>query len=238
VNRSRHFSPAPSAFSLVELLVVVALIGLLSILVAPAFVGQSDARSLSRATYDINGALELARTTAIAKNTYVWVGFFEEDATSGNRQAGVGRVLVSIVMSKDGTRTYANNNTNPPPFTGTRLSQIQKLIKVDRVHLDILDADDVPGRDSIPADKYQVASPAFNSAATFNYPITGASQYTFAKVIQFNPLGDATRVADLTTRLIEIGLRPARGNTALSQITNLATIQLQGIGGQSTIHRP
>src|SRR5438128_1122631 len=71
----------PSAFTLVEMLVVIAIIALLMVLVAPAFTSLKGAGDVTNAAYTIKGVLEQARTTAMASNTYSWVGFYEEDAS-------------------------------------------------------------------------------------------------------------------------------------------------------------
>ncbi len=68
------------AFTLVELIVVVALISTLMVLVSPAFTGIKSAGDVTSAAYTIKDALEQARTYAMAYKTYVWIGFYEEPA--------------------------------------------------------------------------------------------------------------------------------------------------------------
>lgn len=83
---------------------------------------------------------------------------------------------------------------------------------------------------------------------TFNYPLlsktptstppsTGTTVYTFYKIIQFNPLGDATKIVDTPTRLIEIGLRPTHGTSIDTISKDLAAVQVSGIGGAVRIYR-
>src|SRR5437899_9231267 len=94
-----------NGFTLLELLIVVGIIGLLLVLIAPAFTTIKGGTDVTSAAYTIKGALDTARTYAKANNTYTWVGFFEENATNpGN--AGIGRVVISIVASQDGTKIY------------------------------------------------------------------------------------------------------------------------------------
>jgi len=93
-----------SAFTLIELLVVMGIIAILMVLIAPAFTTIKSAGDVTGAAYTIKGALDTARTYAKANNTYVWVGFFEENVSSTTPgTAGVGRIVMSIVSSKDGT---------------------------------------------------------------------------------------------------------------------------------------
>src|SRR6267378_8045326 len=67
-----------AAFTLVELLVVVGIIGLLLVLMAPAFTTIKGGTDVTSAAYTIKGVLDTARTYAKANNTYTWVGLIEE----------------------------------------------------------------------------------------------------------------------------------------------------------------
>src|SRR5438093_3613561 len=113
-----------AAFTLLELLIVVGIIGLLMVLIAPAFTTIKGGTDATSAAYTIKGVLDTARTYAKANNTYTWVGFYEEDVSQPSPvQAGdprctgcVGRLVMSIVASKDGTDLGANPNSSA---TGT-----------------------------------------------------------------------------------------------------------------------
>src|SRR5712675_2881484 len=88
-----------SAFTLLELLIVVSIIALLLVLLAPAFTTIKGGTDVTSAAYTIKGVLDTARTYAKANNTYVWVGFYEEDASQAStNQAtpGNGRIVMSI----------------------------------------------------------------------------------------------------------------------------------------------
>src|SRR6266699_1112129 len=109
-QRANACSPAASravalregAFTLLELLIVVGIIGLLLVLIAPAFTYIKGGTDVTSAAYTIQGVLDTARTYAKANNTYTWVGFYEEDATattptnSPPAYPGKGRVLLAI----------------------------------------------------------------------------------------------------------------------------------------------
>src|SRR5438093_9407175 len=98
-------------FTLLELLIVIGIIGLLLVLIAPAFTTIKGGTDVTSAAYTIKGALDTARTYAKANNTYTWVGFFEEDASLSSTTpatAGPGRVVISIVASKDGSNVYSS----------------------------------------------------------------------------------------------------------------------------------
>jgi len=103
-----------AGFTLLELLIVVGIIGLLLVLIAPAFTYIKGGTDVTSAAYTIKGVLDTARTYAKANNTYTWVGFIEENtanpASPNSSPPPIGRVIMSIVASKDGTTVYDPNS--------------------------------------------------------------------------------------------------------------------------------
>ena len=215
-------------FSLVELLVVIAIMMVLMGLAIPAIRGTRG--DVTKAAYTISGVLEQARTYAIANNTYVWVGFFEEDVSAASAaqsaQPGTGRVVISVVASKDGTRysdALVDSSTPPafgtePPTTSPARNQvallpISKLIRLDNMHMGSLNDGTATNRPPVKTE-YQVGDPGFamhvtsgssgspvTNPTTFNYPLAAAGstpQYTFVKIIEFNSQGEASKIAENT----------------------------------------
>jgi prepilin-type N-terminal cleavage/methylation domain-containing protein len=236
----------PDAFSLVELLVVLAIMAILLSLILVSISGIKGSRDLANAAYSIQGSLEQARTYAMSENTYTWVGFFEENPASPGT-AGTGQVVISIVASASGTNLVTASNA--PQLPSASLLQISKLMKIPNVHLDVVPTAAVT-RPAIatasPADTYQLGSADFPNPSTnswkFLYPVTASSsssaQYTFTQVIQFSPQGDATRIGDTPTTLMEVGLQPTHGGTITASGENFAVLQVTGIGGQVISYRP
>src|SRR6266536_1013872 len=112
-----HRSPQrerASAFTLLELLIVIGIISLLMVLIVPAFTNIKSGTDVTSAAYTIKGALDTARTYAKANNTFVWVGFKEvdvsQDASVTPQTTGTGRVAIAIVASKNGQRGYDVTN--------------------------------------------------------------------------------------------------------------------------------
>ncbi len=252
------------AFTLLELLIVLSIIGILLVLLAPAFTSIRGGTDVTSAAYTIKGVLDTARTYAKANNTYAWVGFFEEDVSSATPgTAGTGRLVMSIVASKDGTKVYDANSTSIDP---TRLIQVGKLVKIENIHLGLLplgtgtgDTFDLrPSPTPAPANDSRFGelngsptAPTTNSQYPFQYPVGNPvppAQYTFQKTLQFNPRGESNINSGLgvgggggvtydVKRIVEVGLQATHGTQVDTISPNLVAVQITGFGGSVKIYR-
>jgi prepilin-type N-terminal cleavage/methylation domain-containing protein len=245
-------------FTLIEMILVMAIISILLLLVAPAFTNIKGARDATSAAYTIKGVLDTARTYAMANNTYAWVGFYEENvsnpASPNSDTPAVGRVIMSIVASKDGTMIYTGNLSSSvtlDPAGSGALLQVGKLTKIDNLHLYTFpNATATPPPDTF-ATRPVVSSTAAqighnappNPSLTFHYPAGSSSpQYTFVKVVQFNPRGESVvdnRNYNYTT-VSEIGIERTHGTTLdpnPANPQNPVAIQLTGVGGSTKIYQ-
>ena len=224
-------------FTLLELLIIIGVIGVLLSLIAPAFTTIKSGTDVTSAAYAIKGALDAARTYAKANNTYTWIGFYEEDVsqpTTNPPTAGVGRVVISIVASKNGTNVYGLGNGAIDP---TKLTQIGKLTKIENIHLPLFAIcqsnctgetfDTRPAVQNDPTAGYNYsrfgelnAAPPntapYTTPYNFQYPVGNpapAAQYTFSKLLQFSPRGESRVNGDSydIRRVVEIGLIQTHG---------------------------
>ena len=235
-----------NGFTLLELLIVVGIIGLLLVLIAPAFTYIKGGTDVTSDAYTIKGVLDTARTYAKANNTYTWVGFYEEDVSQSPGTAGVGRIVMEIVASKDGTNVATSN-----PIPATSLIQVGKLTKVDNVHVTAFPdgSGASPGWtfDTRPpvtfnGTQYSLANFLQNSntlnQTSFTYPV--GSPYIFSTAVQFSPRGEA-QINNNNNSLqtaAEIGVEPTHGAVVPSPApANLVAIQFTGVGGNVTIYR-
>jgi prepilin-type N-terminal cleavage/methylation domain-containing protein len=241
-------------FTLLELLVVVGIIAVLLVLIAPAFTNIKSGGDVTSVAYTIKGVLDTARTYAKANNTYTWVGFFEEDISSATPGTpGSGRLVMSIIASKDGTMLYTGNLTNnvvldqPAPCP---LIQVGKLVKIDNVHLKGFAAptatpppDNFDRRPPFTSATAQIGDAGYppNPALSFRYPVGSSSpQYTFTKVIQFSPRGESviTNSSYTFARISEIGVEPTHGTVVpASTPANVVAIQFNAFAGDVRIYR-
>jgi type II secretory pathway pseudopilin PulG len=242
---------------LIELLVVIGLMLALMVFVAPAFQTIKSGTDASSAAYTIKGALDTARSYAMANNTYTWVGFFEENgsiSSTNPASAGNGRIVISIVASKDGTEPFTSVSSPAADMdsTGTKLSQVGKLVKIDSMHLRTFGngtgtGNTFPTRPAIPGSfpdnaKIGDTSPP-DSLRYFHYPANvpeASLQYKFVKMIQFNPRGECRPQNDNyeMRAVIEVAFQPIRG-TAVSSVDDSkdCAVQLTGLGGSTKIYQ-
>lgn len=255
-------SERPSGFTLIELLVVVGIMVALMVMITPAVTGMKGSGDINKAAYDMAGAVQCARSYARANNTYVWLGFFEENMTSMAApvpaKSGTGRIVLSIVASKDGTAIYDPAQLPVSRTTMTAgLSQINKLVKINGVHLKTAGTSSAfPIGDgtgmTFPTRPYlntkalwQVGDTLLqskSSQAPFQYPVGSpapTANYTFTTAIQFNPRGEA-RVNDASQplqQIIEIGLQPTHGAVVDATNKNVVAVQITGITGDVKIYK-
>src|SRR5205085_10203734 len=205
-------------------MVVIAIMVLVVAFIAPAVTSLKSAGDVTSAAYTVKGVLDQARTYAKANNTYTWVGFFEEDvsqpSTTPQATAGIGRIVISLVASKDGTMIY--NPSSPAKITTTQLIQVGKLTKIENVHLagDALftAAPSTPTGSTFdyrPAVTFRIASPPNTSppysTTPFQYPVwtpEPAWQYTFVKAVAFRRAG----WVPIDNSTISYALQPAAGS--------------------------
>ncbi len=118
-NRDTSGQCVANAFSLLEMVLVMAVIGLLSILVVPAYSSITSATALTKGANDLTQILEGSRTYAMARHTYVWIGFSNLTAT------GNWRLQTIAIASLDGTTTNTPSN----------ITTVFKTSRIDNLYL-------------------------------------------------------------------------------------------------------
>lgn len=256
-----------AGFTLIEMIVVIAIMVTLMVLVMPSFTNIRGGTDFTSSAYNIAGALDQARAYAMANNTYVWVGFSEEDGSKpsttlgGTVTSGTGRVIVATVASTNGSR-YTSAVALSATTSGVTLVTVNKVLKLDNLHLFPQDPTVTlspsnpygPARAAVPL-TYQVGSTSFTSSipSVFTYPLTvNASRpsYQFSKIIEFNPLGEASKIYDTLTLApqdwLEIAVQPTHGNvvdkvyagTGGSLGKPAAAVFVEGMTGRVEVFRP
>lgn len=194
------------AFSLIELLVVVACIGIMVALSAPALVSIAQGGSMKRAIGLVSDTMELARIEAMASNSWVLVGF----ADTSEESAAVGvQTTVFVFATRDGTTNMAPDNLMP----------ITRPLKLDNVK--VLSEASQWGTNA----EVLKGSPISFQAMLAGKPIQVTNQ-----VLAFSPRGEAMVNPAVNHTWIEIPLREIRGTKELEEKT--ASVRVSGMSGQ------
>jgi prepilin-type N-terminal cleavage/methylation domain-containing protein len=205
------------AFTLVELLVVMGVISLLAAAAVTGFNAISKARGVTEASYQIASAVELARSEAVSRHTYVWLGF-QPTNNSGSLD-----LLLGMVYSKDGTANTSTANLMP----------LTKALTIQSVALASVNTQIASGFSGVDLSNLGPSTPPFTFSIgnkSFNGPI-----------ITFMPLGEVTTnntPADTNGFDSSLGveLRPTRGTQVLNN--NVTELLIDGSVGIPTIIRP
>ena len=242
-----------AAFSFIEMLAVIMLIALLS---TPLVLIGLTNLNIRSATDEVAGILEMAASYSKTNNTYVWVGFFEEDPNAPIHQpakAGVGRIVISVVASNDCTG-IVDPFGQGMQIDPARLIQVCKLLRIENIHFADIPSPLKPELDGV-GDSWdsrpEVQTPyktsrigessPNNTIFPFIYPVgtfVTLPRYTFLKTIQFTPQGEAILNTSYSlVPWIEIGLQPVHGHCKGSDLANMSAIQVSGITGEIKIYR-
>lgn len=202
--------PTPSSgFSLIELLMVLAVIGLLATAALPAFNSIAAAHGVGQCAHDVAGVLELARSEAVARQTYVWVGF------AVTNRSGVNEINAGAVFSKDGSGTNTVAANLGPLFRVVRSS------KMNLVSWTELDAASLGN--------YSNAIPSGVETNSSGMSFTVGQTAFQQKTIGFTPRGEATLAGSIGPDtgfdpLISVSFRPATGGSSASSPKGAAVV--------------
>ncbi|GAT32192.1 prepilin-type N-terminal cleavage/methylation domain-containing protein [Terrimicrobium sacchariphilum] len=215
---SRH----REAFSLVELLFVIAIIGLLATATVPALNSITDGGNASSSTLKLASFLEQARQYATAQNTYVYISFLPRD--SGGPEASLWVTAVASNSGSDiaarGTKSFVVGSGDAEGRQLTHTLKLNGMVteKKGQIPLSAVSRPD-------PA---QSVEPIDTGASTFG-PIGGA---TFPIGFWFSPDGSASTDSDVPTR-IELAIRPdVRPDPKWASV-----IQIAGLTGSVHVYR-
>lgn len=201
-----------AAFSLIELLVVLIIVAILAVFVVPAIPSLLGARGLGRSVDEASGLLELARTEALSRRTYVYV------AMQNTNFQGSAQVWMGAVASLDGTTSMVTNN----------LRALGRVLKLDSVSR----SDVAPAAVAARAGTFvppSVTLPPFK---------VGSVEFAAPTGVIFSPNGELLQTNTSITFLpkVDIGFVPMKGTTALT--TDGAVVRISGSSGKIQVIRP
>jgi len=199
-----------SAYTLVEMLVVIAIISILLTIAAPFVDRLSTSNSPSVIAAQIEGQLGRARAHAVARNTHVWVriGPMRDDPNG---------LHLSVIESIDGTQSVRSNNLSGA-WTSPRFPNLTITA----------------GMPEVPARPQVSESDRASAALWLHFHPAGEVRWfpaaSSADPGELQPPADGGKLA----RLTEIGLQPTRRGTVTESLKkDVAVIQISGLTGQT-----
>lgn len=199
-----------------------AIISLLAAASIAAFNAISRARGVTESAYQITSALELARSEAVIRQTYVWVGF-QPQTNSGNRDLRVG-----IVYSMDGSSSTIVTSNG---VTNSNLAPLGKAL--------LLPATSLTSSTALLTNGSVIDLATNASGITFT---NGWTVFSNGCTLTFMPLGEVTTAASPSFTngfdpVIGIGLRQTRGTNLISATNNDVAVGIDGSVGVPFIKR-
>lgn len=215
INRQSTFRNQ-RGFSVVELMVVIAIMSLLASAAWPAIVGVVSGDRLTNNAYELSGLMQQARTTAVTQHTYVWLGFYTYT------QDGAPSLMVASVSGNSGLATDLQSN-NYQLSTKTVILKNAALATAPNYAA-------LPGLD--------VTNNTDAATQTYSFPLNvpGHAGAAFSEVVVFGPDGQVSLPqANGTLQLVQcvgVGLNAAPGSP--NKLHTVA-VQVHGLSGQTSV---
>lgn len=215
-----------TAFSLIELLAVMAIIVTLSAVSVPAIQSVKGGSTINKAVADLSSTLELARTHAMANRTYVRVLLAEVPA-------GVNQMLPQIIAQP----IYSANGTASGDMSvATEWPALSKPLVMD--DLSLFDTMDGSAPVNTSSDVTPMGLNVLGAKMAAVSRQIGNRNLNFTGVVQFSPTGEARVSFDEPARYIKIALdQPVAGNTTAGRKKNPFILRLSGMNGSIRILR-
>jgi prepilin-type N-terminal cleavage/methylation domain-containing protein len=209
--RSRRKYGSSRGFTLIELLCVVAVIGIMTSLSIFSVSSISAGKQLTNNAYELAGLLKVARTAAVAQNTYVGVGFYT------TKQGNDDVLMVATLISKGGQLSDLQDPNH--------CQLLNKCAVLKNVQFDSQNYLNLSGIDE--ANNVDVSQ----SQETLQATIGGGLLQNFSNVIVITPSGEVMVNSGLT-RCVGIGLKASPASTSK---VRLAAVQVAGLSGQVSV---
>jgi prepilin-type N-terminal cleavage/methylation domain-containing protein len=211
---------AQGGFSLMEMICVLAVVSVMASLAMPAITGMVTGDRLSNNAYTLSDVIQQARASAMARHTYVWVGFSSYTSADG--------VPTVMVASLTGNSGQASDLTSNNYVLSERPAILRNVAITGAANYATL-----PGYDGS-VTTTDVASQGYSFLAS----VAGRTNANFSDVIAFNPNGEANLAQSSTGTLqlvqcLGMGLQVAPSSSKL----HVAAIQVRGLSGDVTVLR-
>ena len=224
------------AFSLVELMVVMAIISSLLYFVGPAVSGILKGKKIEQGINTVTGMLDAARMEAMTQNCYVWVGFrnmIPQFSLSGQDELWIANFKV----------TTPGGRRLPTSSTGGTATPVNDPVRVEGVNM--VTSEKLPEKlkGLIPNPSRDLAS-TDESATGIKWSSKGTPEATeYKRLILFTPRGEAiwetgnSEMPDPEPN-ISIALAQTVNGIPVSSIKDAGLLIVSGYTGKTVSYRP
>lgn len=206
------------AFTLVELLAVIAIMAIVLSFVVPAFSSTMRSMQLTQAAESVSDQLHIARQTALTKNHPIEVRFYSYSDPRAAGSSKACRAIQSFQINDDGSYTAVN----------------KAILLPDAI---IIDSNPTLSTLLNPVTSGSMGAPATASGSTLNVSVPRVGNNYDSIYFHFLPDGSTNLPADGTQWCVSLHYETLGNNlTALPQ--NFATVQIDPYNGQTRTFRP
>ena len=223
-----------SGFTLIELVMVMAIMLMVLGFAAPSVVGILKGKKIEQALSTVTGVLEQARMDAATQNAYLWTVFL--NVAAKDSKSGVDELWLMTFRGKSGESRIPASPEDVLP-----VNALQRIEGVNMVAVDKL-----PDRVKalLPATYKDIASAA-KSETKLTWRGTAASGVKeFDRILLFTPRGEALwetgspTVLPLSEPSFVVGLARTQNGTVAPNEKDMAFVQVAGVTGRVSVGRP
>jgi len=223
-----------SGFTLIELVMVMAIMLMVLGFAAPSVVGILKGKKIEQALSTVTGALEQARMDAATQNAYLWTGLM--NVAARDSKSGVDELWLMTFRGRSGESRI--------PAAAEDVLPVSTLQRVEGVNM--VEVDKLPERVKalLPVTYKDVAS-STKSQTKLTWkgtPATGARE--FDRILLFTPRGEALWETGSPTDLplsepnFVVGLSRTQNGTVAPNEKDMAIVLVAGVTGRVSVGRP
>jgi prepilin-type N-terminal cleavage/methylation domain-containing protein len=221
-------------FTLIELVMVMAIMLMILGFAAPSVVGILKGKKIEQALSTVTGVLEQARMDATTQNAYLWTGFL--NVAGKDTSSGVDELWMMTFRGKSGESRI--------PATAEDILPVTALQRVEGVNM--VEADKLAERVKtlLPATYKDVAATAKSETKIIWKGTTATGPKEFDRLLLFTPRGEALwetgspTVLPLPEPNFVVGLSRTQNGTAAPNEKDMAFVLVAGVTGRVTAARP
>jgi prepilin-type N-terminal cleavage/methylation domain-containing protein len=233
-NPSRKSRAAGAGFTLIEMVMVMAIMLMVLGFAAPSVVGILKGKKIEQALSTVSGVLEQARTDAATQNAYLWTGFLNVAAKDSG--SGTDELWMMTFRGKSGESRI--------PVTADDVLPVSALQRVEGVNM--VEMEKLPERvkSLLPAVCKDIATAKQSETKIVwkGTSTTGARE--FDRILLFTPRGEALWESGSATTLpvpdpnFVLGLARTQNGAVAANEKDMAFVAVAGVTGRVSVGRP